>query len=101
MLKDMPKEGHIITTDKGKGKVIEVNPLRREIVVELENGVIHRIIKKECEACGQHLLPKEKDARADIQKEPVDGQFEPDSDKSPAGDTEENKPTTEHTEDTE
>jgi len=59
MMKDMPKEGQIITTDKGKGKVIEVNPLRREIVVELENGVLYRIIKKECESCPNQQQPKD------------------------------------------
>lgn len=47
LLKDLPKEGQSITTDKGKGKVVEVNPLRREIVVELEDGSIQRIIKPE------------------------------------------------------
>ena len=37
-IKGLPKVGHEVKTDKGKGKVISVNPLKRSIVVEIENG---------------------------------------------------------------
>jgi len=38
LMKGMPKEGHIIKTKQGKGKIISVNALKREAVVELDDG---------------------------------------------------------------
>jgi len=42
-LKDLPKEGKTIDTPWGKAKVIEVNPLKREVVVELKEGKKEKI----------------------------------------------------------
>ena len=36
--KKLPKEGHIINTPKGKAKVVEVNPLKKEVTLEFESG---------------------------------------------------------------
>ena len=37
-MKGVPKEGEAIKTKQGKGKVISVNALRREVLVELDDG---------------------------------------------------------------
>lgn len=38
LMKGMPKEGAIVKTKQGRGKVISVNALRREATVEFEDG---------------------------------------------------------------
>lgn len=38
LMKGLPKEGEIIKTDKGNGKVVSVNALKRSVTVELEGG---------------------------------------------------------------
>ena len=38
LMKGMPKLGHEIKTDKGKGKVVALNTLKRTVTVEIENG---------------------------------------------------------------
>ena len=38
LMKGMPKEGEIIKTEKGNGKVIGINAIKRCIMVELEDG---------------------------------------------------------------
>ena len=37
-LKGLPREGEKITLPEGKGKVINVNALKRKVLVELEEG---------------------------------------------------------------
>ncbi|OQX82077.1 MAG: stage 0 sporulation protein [Candidatus Omnitrophica bacterium 4484_70.1] len=39
----LPKEGTYISTSKGKGKVIAVNVLKRQVYVELEGGVVEKV----------------------------------------------------------
>jgi len=41
--KGLPKEGQNIDTPQGKGKVIEVNVLKRTVTVDLENGRVEQI----------------------------------------------------------
>jgi len=38
LMKGMPKEGDVIKTKQGKGKVLSINALKREAVIELEDG---------------------------------------------------------------
>lgn len=38
LIKGLPKIGHEIKTDKGKGKVVALNPLKRSVTVEIEGG---------------------------------------------------------------
>ena len=38
LMKGLPKVGHEIKTDKGKGKVVALNPLKRTVMVEIESG---------------------------------------------------------------
>lgn len=38
LMKGLPREGEIIKTPKGNGKVVSVNALRRAVTVELEDG---------------------------------------------------------------
>ena len=37
-MKGLPKVGHELKTESGKGKVVSVNPLKRSVTVEIENG---------------------------------------------------------------
>ncbi|MFH1478701.1 MAG: stage 0 sporulation family protein [Candidatus Omnitrophota bacterium] len=37
-LKRLPKEGEVIKTKEGKGKVVAINPLKQKVTVELESG---------------------------------------------------------------
>ena len=38
LIKKLPKIGQEIKTDKGKGKVVSLNPLKKSVIVEIENG---------------------------------------------------------------
>ena len=38
LMKGLPREGEMIKTEKGQGKVIAVNALKRSVTAELENG---------------------------------------------------------------
>lgn len=38
LIKNMPKIGQEIKTDRGKGKVVALNPLKRAVTVEIESG---------------------------------------------------------------
>ncbi len=38
MMKGLPREGEILKTEKGAGKVISINALKRSVTVELEDG---------------------------------------------------------------
>ena len=38
LIKGLPKIGHEIKTEKGKGKVVALNPLKRTATVEVESG---------------------------------------------------------------
>ena len=38
LMKGLPRIGQEIKTDKGKGRVISVNPLKRNVTVEIEEG---------------------------------------------------------------
>jgi cell fate regulator YaaT (PSP1 superfamily) len=40
LMKGLPKEGDILKTEKGSGKVISINAIRRSATVELEDGSI-------------------------------------------------------------
>ena len=42
--KNLPKEGQTINTPKGKAKVSEVNPLKREVLLEFESGDKEKLI---------------------------------------------------------
>jgi len=37
-MKGLPKVGHELKTESGKGKVVSVNPLKRSVIVEIEGG---------------------------------------------------------------
>lgn len=43
-IKGLPKEGQMVDTPKGKGKVVGVNVLKRLVYVELETGVIEKLV---------------------------------------------------------
>lgn len=43
LMKGLPKEGETIKTEKGQGKVIGLNALKRSVTVELENGNIAEV----------------------------------------------------------
>ena len=38
LLKDLPKEGDLISTKEGKGKVVGINAIKRSVTIELEEG---------------------------------------------------------------
>jgi len=42
--KKLPRDGQTINTPKGKAKVTEVNPLKKEVVLEFESGEKERLI---------------------------------------------------------
>jgi cell fate regulator YaaT (PSP1 superfamily) len=50
--KQLPKRGKLVITPKGNGKVVDVNPLKGTIMVELEQGGQHEFI-------GQDIQPLE------------------------------------------
>jgi hypothetical protein len=37
-MKGAPKEGDVLKTEKGNGKVISINAIKRSVTVELEDG---------------------------------------------------------------
>lgn len=45
----LPKEGTYISTPKGRGKVVSVNVLKRQVYVELEGGVVEKLDYSESE----------------------------------------------------
>jgi cell fate regulator YaaT (PSP1 superfamily) len=45
--KQLPKRGKLVVTSKGNGKVIDVNPLKETILVELEQGGQHEFLREE------------------------------------------------------
>ena len=46
LMKGLPKEGDIIKTAKGSGKVISINALKRAVTVELEDGTLVEVSYK-------------------------------------------------------
>jgi cell fate regulator YaaT (PSP1 superfamily) len=38
LLKDLPKEGDLISTKEGKGKVVGINAIKKSVTIELEEG---------------------------------------------------------------
>ena len=46
LMKGLPREGEVIKTEKGHGKVIGVNALKRSVTVELEDGKIIEVKHK-------------------------------------------------------
>jgi cell fate regulator YaaT (PSP1 superfamily) len=48
--KQLPKRGKAVITPKGNGKVIDVNPLKETIFVELEQGGQHEFIRQEIQS---------------------------------------------------
>ncbi len=47
LMKGVPKEGESVKTKQGKGKVISVNALRREVLVELDDGRQIKVVYEE------------------------------------------------------
>ncbi len=47
LMKGMPREGETLKTDKGVGKVISVNAIKRSATVELEDGTLTEVNYKE------------------------------------------------------
>ncbi len=45
--KQMPKRGKLMVTPRGNGKVLDVNPLKGAVLVELEQGGIHEFMQDE------------------------------------------------------
>jgi len=45
--KQLPKRGKLVVTSKGNGKVIDVNPLKETILVELEQGGQHEFFRQD------------------------------------------------------
>ena len=45
--KQLPKRGKLVVTSKGNGKVIDVNPLKETILVELEQGSQHEFLRED------------------------------------------------------
>ncbi len=45
--KHLPKRGKLVVTPKGNGKVIDVNPLKGAVMVELEQGGQHEYMKED------------------------------------------------------
>ncbi len=43
LAKGLPKEGQVVQTGRGKGKVIAVNVLKRQVYVNLEDGCIEKV----------------------------------------------------------
>lgn len=46
LMKGLPHEGEIIKTEKGEGKVLSLNALKREVTVELKDGTLFKVIYK-------------------------------------------------------
>ena len=44
--KGLPREGEILKTEKGSGKVISINALKRSVTVELEDGTWFEVVYK-------------------------------------------------------
>ncbi len=40
LMKGLPREGETVKTDKGSGKVVSVNAIKRSVTVELEDGTL-------------------------------------------------------------
>jgi cell fate regulator YaaT (PSP1 superfamily) len=48
----LPREGQTINTPKGKARVLDVNPLKREVLFEFESGEKERpVYDKDCKEC--------------------------------------------------
>ncbi len=45
--KQLPKRGKLMITPRGNGKVIDVNPLKGAVLLELEQGGIHEFMQEE------------------------------------------------------
>lgn len=45
-MKGMPREGEILKTEKGAGKVVSVNAIKRSVTVELEDGSLFEVSYK-------------------------------------------------------
>jgi cell fate regulator YaaT (PSP1 superfamily) len=43
-MRGLPREGETIKTEKGSGKVISINALKRSATVELEDGKFFEVI---------------------------------------------------------
>lgn len=46
LMKDLPREGEILKTDKGAGKIVSVNAIKRSVTVELEDGTLVEVSYK-------------------------------------------------------
>jgi len=46
LMKGLPREGEIIKSEKGNGKVVSVNALKRAVTVELEDGTLFEVLYK-------------------------------------------------------
>jgi cell fate regulator YaaT (PSP1 superfamily) len=47
LMKGMPENGKLVKTEEGKGEVIEINALKQEVKVKLENGKIISVKKED------------------------------------------------------
>ncbi len=46
LMKGLPREGEVIKTEKGPGKVIGINAIKRSVTVELETGGLFEVVYK-------------------------------------------------------
>jgi cell fate regulator YaaT (PSP1 superfamily) len=82
--KQLPKRGKLVVTPRGNGKVLDVNPLKGEVLVELEQGGMHEFMQQDlqpldelealkkkadgsCENCPEDTRPV--DRRPDMRRE--------------------------------
>jgi cell fate regulator YaaT (PSP1 superfamily) len=45
--KQLPKRGKLMITPRGNGKVLDVNPLKGAVLIELDQGGIHEFMQDE------------------------------------------------------
>jgi cell fate regulator YaaT (PSP1 superfamily) len=58
--KQLPKRGKLMITPRGNGKVLDVNPLKGAVLVELEQGGIHEFMHDELQPLEELEALKEK-----------------------------------------
>jgi len=46
LMKGLPREGEMLKTEKGTGKIVGVNAIKRSVTVELEDGSFHEVSYK-------------------------------------------------------
>jgi cell fate regulator YaaT (PSP1 superfamily) len=77
--KTLPKKNKRVLTPQGEGKVLEVFPLKRAVLILLENGVLHEYLAHEIQLFDENGVP--------IPREKVeDGEERPEDEKAPLPD---------------